>query len=1024
MTQPLTLLHLSDLHFGQDRGVGNVHFDQKLVTAAILQDVAALRKLGMQPNCVLITGDIAFSGRAAEYALARTWLENLAKTMGIGREHFFLVPGNHDVDRAKAYGSKTKDRRLLEGLRKDPSGLSDFLTEKELEDFEDLFWPKLQAYADFSAAFGGSFISPKRPFAIEKLEWAGRPAYLLGLNTCLLSFDGSDSPTNLALGVGQLQRAFEQIPLEALTLVLLHHPPDWLADGGAKRPSGDIKIEHCLNTFLQGRPHLLFSGHVHEPGGLVAHPLHSGGLLHFVAGAAHAGVGETVPHAYAWLRLRAEGVDYYPRAWNPDRQRFQAQGFKFDLEQGENFARIERTTLPKLLQTVLPPPTEQPRTSPERKAQGLELQKAIAHLKRLEKSGSDRESIQAAREQVRQLYRKQQQGHLQPADLVDGRYYLLRVLGHGGFATAWLAEDTERTTPVVLKILHSNLVQQADRLGRFKRGSELMQQLEHPHILRVLESYRISQPIDGMEEASPHHYVVLEWAEKGDLYQYVLNHHPDWRAVVPWIVASAEALEYAHLHPKRCIHRDIKPHNVLLTAEGKVKLTDFDLAKLLDSTFLSSTMAATAGTAYFSAPEVGEVEDGDELAEVGPGADIYSLGMTLLFALKGKMISTREYRNLPGEVEKLAVPPALKTVVMRALEVEPTDRYPTMRVFREALEQASQEAKAVPPAQPIGESVQLTLEPEAPKQPKAVTHVQPPATNTSTASSRSWLVGGIVGIALLGSAGLGVNALWKPPLSQPASPTPVAMPVFINVKPMLDWISLPGGAFAMGSHEKGNEQPIRSVTLSAFEMSQTEVTVAQYRACVDAKVCTKPDTDGYCNYAKPDRANHPVNCVDWNQARTFASWMGGRLPTEAEWEFAARGEKGRKYPWGDVPEPSCDRAIFDPPDDVGDGCGKDSTWPVCSKTPGNTPTGLCDMAGNVWEWVEDCYIKDYTDAPDNGSARTSGCSDPSTRVVRGGSFFDYNGWMRAANRDKQYVGRLGNNVGFRVVRSAPQVGHP
>ena len=112
-----------------------------------------------------------------------------------------------------------------------------------------------------------------------------------------------------------------------------------------------------------------------------------------------------------------------------------------------------------------------------------------------------------------------------------------------------------------------------------------------------------------------------------------------------------------------------------------------------------------------------------------------------------------------------------------------------------------------------------------------------------------------------------------------------------------------------GSGGASDERPAHDVHVAPFSLGKTEVTAAQYRKCVDAGACTAPDNGANCNSTKFDRDN-PVNCVDWNQARKFAEWVGGALPSEAQWEYAARsGGRAQKYPWGDVPEPSCAVAV-------------------------------------------------------------------------------------------------------------------
>jgi len=238
---------------------------------------------------------------------------------------------------------------------------------------------------------------------------------------------------------------------------------------------------------------------------------------------------------------------------------------------------------------------------------------------------------------------------------------------------------------------------------------------------------------------------------------------------------------------------------------------------------------------------------------------------------------------------------------------------------------------------------------------------------------------------------------------------------------VIKWVRLPGGTFQMGSNDGAfNEEPVRSVTVSAFEIAATEVTVAQYRVCVKAGVCSPPSDGWYdrpCNWKYPDRGNHPVNCLNWHQAETYAKWVGGRLPTEAEWEYAARsGGLNRKYPWGDH-KATCDYAIMD---DGGNGCGREGTWPVCSKPAGNTEQGLCDMAGNVWEWVYDWYGL-YDKATSASGPLTNPMGPPwgEDRGNRGGSWYNGAKRLRTTGRDRTPPNdrNYSVNLGVRPVRS-------
>jgi iron(II)-dependent oxidoreductase len=179
-------------------------------------------------------------------------------------------------------------------------------------------------------------------------------------------------------------------------------------------------------------------------------------------------------------------------------------------------------------------------------------------------------------------------------------------------------------------------------------------------------------------------------------------------------------------------------------------------------------------------------------------------------------------------------------------------------------------------------------------------------------------------------------------------------------------------------------------------------------------------TEIYCNWDKPDRQRHPINCVSWDNAVDFANFKKARLPSESEWEYAARSEgQNNRYPWGND-APSCSTAVMLD-------CGSSGTAEVCSKSPaGDTKQGLCDMAGNVEQWVQDSHRYLYEEAPADGTASTYKVK--STNVVRGGSFFSArNGrgshsnfddsFLRTDTRGEKISGYHLARVGFRLARS-------
>ncbi len=234
----------------------------------------------------------------------------------------------------------------------------------------------------------------------------------------------------------------------------------------------------------------------------------------------------------------------------------------------------------------------------------------------------------------------------------------------------------------------------------------------------------------------------------------------------------------------------------------------------------------------------------------------------------------------------------------------------------------------------------------------------------------------------------------------------------------LEWVALAGGSYEQGNANPAenmtDELPVRTVLVATFDMLQTEVTVAQYAACVNAKECMEPELKDDGNWGAPGKEDHPVNYVSWSDAIDFCNWVGGRPPTESEWEYAARNQGSDIYPWGDEAA-TCERAVME--SEEGSGCGSDSTMAVCSKPAGNTKFGLCDMIGNLWEWTLDWYHESYAGAPTDGTPWVE--PRGKTRTMRGGAFSYDAFWNRATARDSH-----GNpafkvrTLGFRCVRGA------
>jgi formylglycine-generating enzyme required for sulfatase activity len=207
-----------------------------------------------------------------------------------------------------------------------------------------------------------------------------------------------------------------------------------------------------------------------------------------------------------------------------------------------------------------------------------------------------------------------------------------------------------------------------------------------------------------------------------------------------------------------------------------------------------------------------------------------------------------------------------------------------------------------------------------------------------------------------------------------------------------DRVLIPAGLFVRGSTAALDERPVVKVRLPVFRIDRTEVTRAMYARCVASKRCSKPGID------LTIEDSLPVTQVSWHDARAYCAFAGGRLPTEAEWEKAARGSDGREYPWG--PDADCSRANWGNFEGEGPCAGKNPGHPVAvgAYPTGASPYGVLDLAGNVWEWVEGAYEE-----------------DPQRRVVRGGSCCSYFVGPRASNRNAWDPDHRDGDLGFRCV---------
>lgn len=247
-------------------------------------------------------------------------------------------------------------------------------------------------------------------------------------------------------------------------------------------------------------------------------------------------------------------------------------------------------------------------------------------------------------------------------------------------------------------------------------------------------------------------------------------------------------------------------------------------------------------------------------------------------------------------------------------------------------------------------------------------------------------------------------------------------------EPRDEMVRVPAGEFVMGCSGnkdcRDDEGPSHRVYLDAFEIDIHEVSVEDYKSCVQMGFCDGavglPNLDGRCNWGVANRQRHPINCVRWRQAREYCAWRHKHLPTEAQWERAARGIDQRSFPWGEGP----------PPDSV---CwNRGMTCEVGRRPADVSPTGAEDMAGNVAEWVRDRYFPwSYRQSArknpkgwDRGGAPGAygPCGYDACRILRGGGAFDELSTLRSAARHP--ADEASENTGFRCAREVAEATSP
>ena len=601
---------------------------------------------------------------------------------------------------------------------------------------------------------------------------------------------------------------------------------------------------------------------------------------------------------------------------------------------------------------------------------------------------------------------------LQAGSTLDrGRYQVLKPLKSGGMGAVYLLHDSRLERKCVLKEMVPPSHDPADLKEfreRFRNEALTLSKLSHPNLPPVYDHF----------EENHQCCLVMEYIEGDDLESLLSAQAPKGfpeERVRNWALTICAILEYLHSRNPLILYRDLKPSNIMVRKEdGRLFLIDFGIAKSVHQALTHKTSWGTEGYAPIEQMQ-GEPE---------VRFDLYALAATMHHLLSGRPpvpFNFPAIRLLRSEVSA-----DMEALLEKALKLRADERYATAREMREALE-----GGASAPASAAGSSVSVTPAPAK----AAGSSVSVTPASASAAGSGVSVTPAPVNVARshVGSSPPPAKAAPAPVNPAPAkaapvpvnlapavaakSPAPSLPPTMTNPTDSADMILTPAGEFLMGSPAgTGNfgEHPQHKVYLDAFYIYKYQVTNRQFARFVK-ETGFKAEGD-WMRYAESGRETHPVVNVTWHDASAYCRWAGGRLPTEAQWEKAARGTDGREYPWGNTWDRNrCNWNKGPEVSGMADIYSGRGTAPVGSFPSGVSPYGVHDMAGNVWEWCSDWYDGNYYKT--SPSRNPEGPGHGGARVIRGGCFGNDSSGMRSALRfygDPSY--RL-SYFGFRLVRT-------